>query len=87
MASKPLTKPGAHGTLYRYAIVYTDKYDDCCPHDTWHCWAYSLEHAEEKFYDRSVDQWGDGWRIVSLARVSDAASQHRAVRHAPRGGS
>ncbi|MHB8330765.1 MAG: hypothetical protein ACYDDA_13725 [Acidiferrobacteraceae bacterium] len=76
----PITKPGAHGTLYRYAIKYRDAHDPCCPEMVWHCWAYNLDHAEEKFYGDG----DEGWRIVSLARVSDAASQHRAVQHAPR---
>ena len=81
---RPLSKPGAHGTLYRYALTYTDRYDAGCAHDLWHCWAYNLEHAEEKFYNSSGDQEGDGWRIVSIARVSEG-SQHRAVQHAPKG--
>ena len=82
--SAPLTKPGRYGTLYRYRIMYRGTEDDPGQLDQpWHCWAYNLEHAEEKFYDCGDD---DGWRIVSLARVSDAGSQHRAVQHAPRGG-
>ena len=77
--SKPVTKPGEHGTLYRYVVTYTDRSDPGCPEMTWHCWAYNLEHAEDKFY--SSDD--DGWSIINLRRLLEGVSQHRAVRHAP----
>ena len=76
---KPVTKPGEYGTLYRYVVTYTDKSDPCCPEMTWHCWAYSLEHAEDKFYAND-----DSWTIVNLRRLVEGIDQHRVPRHAPR---
>lgn len=56
------TKPGKYGTLYRFAITYRNDPPDPSELDqTWKCWAYSAEHAEELFYD-SED---DGWKIVA----------------------
>lgn len=43
-----LTKPGAHGTLKRYLIRYGDD-PTIDPTQEWGCWAYSAEHAIEKF--------------------------------------
>jgi len=79
MQAKPVTRQGAHGVLYRYAVRYTDATDPGCPEDVWHCWAYNLDHAEDKFYETD-----EGWHILSLARVGEGVSQHRAVRHLPR---
>lgn len=62
-----LTKPGKHGTLHGYRIHYRDRYDDCCPVFTWFTWAYSAEHAEDKFFDSD----DDGWTIVKTERVRD----------------
>ena len=78
--SRFVTKKGAYGALYRYAITYTDRYDQCCPHMVQCVWAYNLEHAEERFYETDAE----GWTIVSLARVLDRASQHEAIEHEPR---
>lgn len=62
-------KPGRYGTLYRYRIRYRDD-DPGCP-DFTHCvWAYSREHAEELF---CCAPDGDGWRIISMARVEETA--------------
>ena len=82
---KFVAKLGTYGTLYRYVIRYTDKYDDCCPVMTWHTWAYNLEDAEMRFDDSCEADGDDGWKIVSLARVLDSVSQHRAVQHLPTG--
>ena len=53
---KYLTKPGQYGTLYRWAIPYEE--------GIWHCWAYSVEHAEDKFLD---DNEGD-YRMTGAPR-------------------
>lgn len=79
MQAKPVTRQGAHGALYRYAVRYTDKRDPAFGEDVWHCWAYNLEHAEDKFFETD-----EGWHILSLARVGEGVSQHRVIRHLPR---
>jgi hypothetical protein len=76
-----ITKPGKHGTLFRYVVEYRDAHDDCCPIFTWHAWAYNLEHAELEFSESGEE----GWRIVSIRRLLDGICQHRAVRHTPMG--
>ena len=72
MVHKPITKPGAHGTLYRYAIVYRDN-DPACPEFTARLWAYNSEHVLEQFYDAPD---GDGWRILRMARMTEAPIHH-----------
>jgi hypothetical protein len=63
--SAAVSKPGKHGSLYLYAITYVNAFDDpsCLPM-TWRTWAYSAEHAEERFYDSD----DDGWKILSTKR-------------------
>jgi hypothetical protein len=70
MASKPLTKPGKHGTLYHYVITYTDPTDDYFPDMTWKTWAYDSEHALDKFYDSGDD---DGFKAKSWRRETVSA--------------
>lgn len=65
--SKPLTKQGAHGKLYRYEIEYKDP-DPGCPVFEWRCWAYNSEHAIEKFYEGPED---NDWELLRIARMSD----------------
>ena len=84
MAEKFVTKPGRHGTLYLYSVTYRDRYDPAVGDDTVRLWAYNLEHVEDRFYDESSDEEGDGRVIVDVARVHARLSQHRAIRHAPR---
>jgi hypothetical protein len=79
MQAIPVIRQGVHGTLYLYAVRYTDRGDEVCPEFVWTCWAYNLEHAEDKFYETE-----EGWRILSLARVGEGIDQHRAIRHLPR---
>ena len=67
-APRYVSKPGAHGTLYRFRIVYRDLDDPGFPESDWLAWAYDAEHAEDKFYD-SEDAWG--WKIVSISRVRE----------------
>lgn len=78
--AKALQKPGKEGPLFRYRITYTGKENDpgMAPM-TWNTWAYNLEHAEDKFYEND-----EGWVILSIARVLDSTSQHRAIQHKPR---
>lgn len=71
MARKPLTKQGAHGTLYRYKITYKDESDPGCPVFSYSLWAYNQEHAESRFYD-SED--ADGWEIISISVVHESHS-------------
>jgi hypothetical protein len=85
----PITKPGQHGPLYRYVVEYTDTSDPGFGIQTWHAWAYNLEHAEEKFYDSNGEDGFEGTSIVSVRRLlGDSAgnvslTQHRAIRHVP----
>lgn len=60
----PLTKPGAHGTLYRYAVRYRDPIDDGRLPDVWRCWAYDAEHAEERFLEAT-----EGYEVLGVERV------------------
>jgi hypothetical protein len=80
--AKALQKPGKEGPLFFYRITYTGReHDPGMTPMTWSTWAYNLEHAEDKFYDTDD---GEGWTILSIARVLDSTSQHRAIQHKPR---
>lgn len=81
MSTQPVTKPGAHGTLYLYAIVYTDAGDPGFGDHEFRVWAYNLEHAEDKFFS---GEDSEGWKILEMYRVQQGRTQHRAPRHAPR---
>ena len=74
-----VSKPGKYGTLFLYTVTYTDPGDPGFGEDTWRTWAYSLEHAEDNFYDND-----DGFRALTIQRVHDRIGQHRAVKHAAR---
>lgn len=76
---KFVTKPGVHGTLYRYVVTYTDRSDNGCPEFTWYTWAYNLDHAVSHFYETEVLE--EGWKALRVARVLEGVSQHRAVQH------
>ena len=63
-----VTKPGKYGTLKLYELTFSctcDPYSPC--NGTSKMWAYSVEHAEEKFVDAHED---DGWQVdeIRLAR-------------------
>lgn len=60
-ASRYQSKPGQHGTLYRYRITYRDD-DPGSPTFSWHTWAYDEDHALERWYDSDDDT---GWKIVA----------------------
>jgi hypothetical protein len=64
-----ITKPGKHGTLYLFRITYRDSGEAADFPFPWCTWAYSAEHAEEKFYDSD----DDGWRISNINRARKAA--------------
>ncbi len=53
--------------LYRYVVEYTDD-DPGFGVDRWHCWAYSVEHAIEKFRDAD-----DGFSPLRIARAGEPA--------------
>ena len=75
-----VTKPGKHGTLYRYVLEYTDPSDPGWGRQEWKTWAYNLEHAEDRFYEGEDSA---GYKILQLRREHEGLDQHRAVRHAP----
>lgn len=55
--SRYRTKPGRHGTLYRYAIDYAP-----APGERkfrWSCWAYDAEHAWDAWHDDGDTDWYD----------------------------
>lgn len=64
---KYVQKKGRYGTLYRYAIDYTDKYDDAFGRHTWHTWAYDQGHALDNFYDDG----DEGWKHLDIHRMID----------------
>jgi hypothetical protein len=66
------SKPGKHGTLYRWEIEYKST-DSGSPVFTTHTWAYNLEHAVERFFDGADEDW----KIVRLARVQPDVPHHR----------
>ena len=69
MRAKPITKAGAYGPLYRYTIEYDDGPNDPgYPVTTWSCWAYTAEHALEKFAEG-----GEGYRALRYTRQTEAA--------------
>jgi hypothetical protein len=60
-------KPGEHGTLYAYAIEYTDPGNPGFPPGmVWKTWAYSSEHALEKFDDSE-----EGFQAVKVTKMTD----------------
>lgn len=63
-----ITKPGKHGTLYLHRIVYRDRFDPDFGTDVARLWAYSSEHAEERFYESDDDE---GWEVVEVTRVRE----------------
>lgn len=66
--SEPVTKQGAHGTLYRYRTIYGDGLDAGFTPQPWSCWAYNAEHAERMFDESSAD---DGFqRLEPFKRVT-----------------
>jgi len=78
-----VTKKGKHGTLYLYAVTYTDKSDFAIGQLVQRVYAYSPEHALEIFYG-AVD--ADGWEAISVARVRskrDASRGRRVARRDP----
>lgn len=67
-SKQAITKPGRHGTLILHEIVYTDDGDGGCPEFSVRVWAYTIEHAVEKFYDTD----DDGWKALRIAIVREA---------------
>ncbi len=49
-----LSKPGEFGTLHRYRVEYgePDGY-----HGAYYTWAYSAEHAADKFHDSNEESF------------------------------
>ena len=72
-----VAKPGRHGTLYLHAITYTDASPGSgCPELRTVLWAYSLEHAIERFAEDA-----EGWTALRVARVRADGQTHREVQH------
>lgn len=68
----PIMKPGKHGTLYLYELVYDDGPDSGCPEFKTRTWAYNMEHAIERFHE------SDGsWRLIKIARVLEGGFADR----------
>lgn len=79
MTHPVVTKPGKHGTLYLHALRYTCDADPSGfgTAET-RLWAYDFDHAADRFNASNED----GWRLLSIARVLAAGSQHHAAAHA-----
>jgi hypothetical protein len=65
-----ISKQGKHGTLHLYELTYTDNLDAGCPDFTSHYWAYSADHAIERFEDSDPDDLN--WKILKISRVVDS---------------
>lgn len=63
------TKQGKYGTLYLFRITFHDSIDPCFGADATRVWAYSDEHAREKFLDSSYGQGFESFVIDSCSRV------------------
>lgn len=61
------SKPGKHGTLYRFRIKYRDRFDPGSPDFDTFTWAYDQSHAEDRFLDSD----DDGWKIISIDKVRE----------------
>ena len=75
-SGKPKSKPGEHGRLYYYQLVYDGGPDSGSGEMTWHAWAYSLEHAVDKFQSPGED--AEGFRLLRAAVVPESGLMHRA---------
>lgn len=68
MAADPIfSKKGAHGTLRKYAIDYEVDPNQGAPFRSV-SWAYSMEHALDKF---ESDEFAEGMRVIRIARMSE----------------
>lgn len=65
--SSGFTKPGKHGTLYKYAIDYEVGPDQGAPFRIAK-WAYSMEHALMKFEE---NEFHVDMRVIRIARMSE----------------
>lgn len=61
------TKLGKHGTLFLYRIDYKVKDDGGSPIFDACFWAYSEEHA----LDRFLSDDDDGWEVLAVKRVEN----------------
>jgi|GEM_PF-3265334 len=73
-----IEKQGEYGTLRLYAVAYRDECDADNAGEV-SLWAYSSEHATERFYD-SAD--AEGWRVLKVARRRADGLRHRMNWHA-----
>lgn len=51
VSERYVTKPGQHGTLYRYNITYRDIDNQLFGSATTSQWAYSEEHVRDRWND------------------------------------
>lgn len=61
-----ISKPGKHGTLYRYGIDYAS--DDGSPVFRWRTWAYNVEDAWERWHDSNAEDGFDGATYGTFTR-------------------
>lgn len=63
-ATTTTSKPGKHGTLHLFKVVYRDT---CDADNTGvvRLWGYDAEHVRERFHEGD----DDGWEIVKISRV------------------
>ena len=55
-----VTRQGPHGRQWRYRLRYTPD-PLMAPEYAWYCWAYSAEHALERWHESDA---GEGYDLV-----------------------
>ena len=72
VGTKHLTKPGKHGTLYRYRIRYNDNpaFGPLTEADSdWGCWAYDAKQAVEEFVEGRDDGFvPTAWALLVVSQ-------------------
>lgn len=61
------SKPGKHGTLYKYTVRWHDQEDPDAPTERAFVWAYNESHAVEKVTESLYDQ---GWPRIDILKVT-----------------
>src|SRR5262249_52394105 len=74
-----VTKRGAHGTLYKFAIDYKDRIDPGFGTARVNYWAYDMGHAQDRFWETQDES--ESWVPVRIAKVETGQIEHRWVWH------
>lgn len=63
--------------LGAYVVDYRCDTSECAPVFSWHCRAYSVEHAREKFWES--DAHAVPWAIVCVRRLRPRTARYAEV--------